>query len=531
MSAATASLMPSGPYILPSFSGGTSGVDYLGLRQVNLELTAACFPGINNVTRFVRPFSVLAWIHWKFSQQASAEGRKNVSDQELRAFQEKVELLFTWGHQLQPSPDVRIPGVRFTAPASGPGGWVDLSFETWNRDGRNTSLQAPVQYGPAMKIGSGLGFLESRGGGLNAYTITGEALARALDARLSRSEAYDLVCSLDRTKGRSTDAEALLKAWHASRPNAEEARVFRSSFYQPESVGSSGILGQRSTIVAAILETLRSARRGLSENEIRRSLVWQRLPKGRALEFSIPCAAVARRWKVLQLRQMQRVALESLLQWFEHYLADGEHRLASIQEQLAAAFADDKHSDGGRATCVTVLGRFTRSFSSEADYRAKCAHGHENDLLAMGQALFESDELDTEPVEAAWQLVGLVQWTRWIAEESDQRADLQRGGVDRISLWHLNESFTRAAERPLVEWIQDVLERWIIGQHLRVATLRSDGRAQRLRFGFGEDGLEFYASRPSEPVLTPDHLAAALSLMDNCGLVARDSLSGTYALP
>ena len=531
MSAAPTSPPVDGPYLVPPLTGGTSGVDYLGLRQVNLELTAACFPGINNVTRFVRPFSVLAWIHWKFSQQAEAAGRKNVSDQDLRIFQEKVELLFTWGHQLNPSADVRIPGISAAAPAAGPGGWVDLSFAAWKRVARNTSLQAPVQYGPAMKVGSGLGFLESLGGGLSSFTHTGAALAQGLDQRLRKTEAYDLVSSLDRAKARAADADALLRAWHAARPNADEARVFSAAFYQPDSIGSPGIPGQRSAMIAAILETLRSARRSLTEDEIRRSLVWQRLPNGKALEFSAPCSVVTRRWKVLQLRQMQRVALESLLQWFEHCLDDGEQRLATIQEQLAAAFAGDARSNGGQATCAQVLKRFAKAFTSEADYRAKCAQGHDDDLLTMGQTLFDSGELDDEPVEVAWILIGLVQWTHWLAEESDQRADLQRGGVDRISLLHLHESFTRAADKPLVEWMQDILERWVLGQHLRVATLRSDGHAQRLRFGFGEEGLEFYANRPSEPVLTQDHLAAALSLMDNCGLIAGDSASATYTLP
>jgi hypothetical protein len=531
MIAAPASPAMSGPFLVPPHTGSTSGVDFLGLRQVNLELIAACFPGINNVTRFVRPFAVLAWIHWKFSQQAEAAGRKNVSDQDLRAFQEKVESLFTWGHQLHPSSDVRIPGISVAAPPAGPGGWVDLSFASWKRVARNTGLQAPVQYGPAMKIGSGLGFLESLGGGLSAFTHTGAALAQALDLRLRKTEAYELVSSLDRAKGQTTDADALLKAWHAAHPSPEEARVFRAAFYRSDTVGAPDVVGQRSAMIATILETLRNAPRGLTEDEIRRSLVWQHLPKGRALAFSAPCNAIARRWKILQLRQMQRVALESLLQWFEYRLDSGENRLASIHEQLAAAFAEDGRSDGGKATCATVLDRFTGAFTSDADYRAKCARGHADDLLTMGRTLFDSGELDTRPVRAAWLLAGLVRWTQWLAEETDARVDLQRGGLDRISLWHLQESFTRAADRPLVEWMQDILERWILGQHLRVATLRSDGRTQRLRFGFGEDGLEFYAKRPTKPVLTQDHLAAALSLMDNCGLIAGDPASATFTLP
>jgi hypothetical protein len=522
--------IPPGPYILPPSSGDTRGVDYLGLRQVNLALTAACFPGINNVARFVRPFSVLAWIHWKFHQQARAENWTKASERQLRKFQEKVEVLFTWGHQLKPPKAVSIPGSDAKIPPADAQGYIDLSFGTWKRIARNTSLQAPVQYGPAMKIGSGLGFLNAQGSGLHRCFPAGFALAQALDARLADTTAYDLVCSLDQTTGRAADAEALLSAWHAAKPSDAEAEIFKSAFYQPGALGTSGVLGQRSTMIAAILTVLGTAKAPIAEEQIRRSLVWQHLPDGRPVPFSPACAVPAARWKILQIRQVQRIALEAILQWFEHTL-QAEPSLPKIREQLAAAFTDDKRSDGGAISCAEAMARFAHGIGSEADYRARCAVGHDDDLLAQGLVLYKTTKVSgTKLVAAAWLLVGIARWTNWIAEDAEQRADLRRGDVDRISLWHLQECLHRAAGKTLVAWIQDVLDRWIIGQHLRVATLRSDGGAQRLRFGLGEEGLEFYANRPSKPVLTQDHLAAALSLMDNCGLIARDPASATFTL-
>lgn len=387
MSTSPAAFIPPLPFIVPPFAGGTSGNDFLGLRQVNLELTSACLPGINNVTRFVRPFSVLAWIHWKFSQQAEAEGKKDVSSDDFRKFQQKVEVLFTWGHQRQQLRNLRIPGVKFAPPAAGFSGMVELSFPAWKRDPRNTSLQAPVLYGPAMKVGTGLGFLDSLGRGLSAYTASGEELARALDHRLSGCDPYKLACSLEKVRGRPADADGLFNAWHIAHASAAEAKVFRAAFYRSEAVGLPGILGQRSTMLQAIMTTLRSAGGELTEDEIRRSLVWLRLPKGNAVKLSAPCAVVAARWKILQLRQTQRIALESLLQWFECHLADGESQLDLVHMKLEAAFAGDERSDSGRASCASVLGRFAVGFKSEADYRAKCAHGHGEDLLAAGLCL------------------------------------------------------------------------------------------------------------------------------------------------
>lgn len=68
----------------------------------------------------------------------------------------------------------------------------------------------------------------------------------------------------------------------------------------------------------------------------------------------------------------------------------------------------------------------------------------------------------------------------------------------------------------------DLLERWILGQHLSVATLRYDGRSHRLRFSLEEQGLEFYANKPFRPIISRDHLAAALSLMTETQLIDAD---------
>lgn len=520
---------PTGPYLIPAMTPRTGGVDFLGLRQVNLELTTACLPGINNTTKLVRPFSVLAWIHWRFHQALEESSRRRAAHADIRAFQDKAELLFTWGHQRQNF--VGIPGLKTPPPAAQPGGWVDLSFKSWDRTARNTSLQAPVQYGPAMKEGYGLGFLESVESSLFRVTPAGKDLALSLDRRLEKSEAYPLLISLDRNKGKPADADALLKAWHASQPSEPEAKIFRNALFDPTKIESTDILGRRSAMIFAILKVLRRSKRGLSEEEIRFALVWHRLPKGQAISLSGGPARVTLHWKILQIRQAQRVALESLLTWFEDKLKSNESSLEAIHSRLREALDKDAFSRGGKGTCAAALAKFCRPFSSEADYLSKCAHGHESDVLTITLTLLntEREPADTIP-EITALLVGVVAWFRWIAQDETHREFLTLGGVERVSLWHLNESFQRFADRPISEWMEDLVERWIIGQHLRVATLRSDGGTQRLRFGFGETGLEFYADKPSAPNLTQDHLAAVLSLMDNCGLIHFATDTSTYSV-
>jgi hypothetical protein len=192
-----------GPRIVSRFKSDRGGVDYLGLRQVNLDLTADCIPGINNVTYYIRPFAVLSWIHWKFHSVHVEAKRREASEEDLHRFKDKVEVLFTWGHQLN---HLRgVPGLDSKCPPSTNRG-VELSFPAWDRKRHNTSLQAPVQYGPALKTGDGLGLAEPVMKGLLHVTTAGEALAKALDRRLKTSSRYTLLTKLDATHGKDADA-------------------------------------------------------------------------------------------------------------------------------------------------------------------------------------------------------------------------------------------------------------------------------------------------------------------------------------
>lgn len=85
-------------------------MDFLGLRQANLDLMADLIPGINNVTRYVRPFSLLCWIFWKFYKLCDGAGFSSPSSDDVRAFRERVEILFTWGARIADAPG--IPGKR-----------------------------------------------------------------------------------------------------------------------------------------------------------------------------------------------------------------------------------------------------------------------------------------------------------------------------------------------------------------------------------------------------------------------------------
>src|SRR5258708_27216199 len=102
--------LPHTPFFLPPPMGENNGVDFLGLRQANLDMMAELIPSTNNVTTYIRPFSLLCWIFWKFHALCVDAGIDDPNSKHLTAFRERVEVLFTWGARLSDYPV--IPGKR-----------------------------------------------------------------------------------------------------------------------------------------------------------------------------------------------------------------------------------------------------------------------------------------------------------------------------------------------------------------------------------------------------------------------------------
>jgi len=77
------------PYFVPPFSAEETGVDFLGLRQANLDLVFRFIPGINNVTRYVRPYSMLCWMAWSFARQVRQRQEDEFVLGDFRRYREK----------------------------------------------------------------------------------------------------------------------------------------------------------------------------------------------------------------------------------------------------------------------------------------------------------------------------------------------------------------------------------------------------------------------------------------------------------
>src|SRR6266850_1940492 len=120
-------LLPRSAFFLPTPTAENSGVDFLGLRQANLDMMAELLPATNIVTAYIRPFALLSWIFWKFHDLSAKTGQLTTTSDKITPFRERIEILFTWGARLHNIP--RIPGKDANPPASS--GAIALTFDAW----------------------------------------------------------------------------------------------------------------------------------------------------------------------------------------------------------------------------------------------------------------------------------------------------------------------------------------------------------------------------------------------------------------
>jgi hypothetical protein len=151
-----------GPRSVPTMRLKTGGVDPLGLRQINLDLMDESFPGFNNVTTVLRPYTVMAWAWWKAVELAKTNAGGQARIEALRAFVDRADVIYVWS-QLLDGRDAELPGKRVLKREVLARSDYTFSGPRWDEVCKvrrySTGLMAPVQYGPSIRTQSGLGWL------------------------------------------------------------------------------------------------------------------------------------------------------------------------------------------------------------------------------------------------------------------------------------------------------------------------------------------------------------------------------------
>ncbi len=512
--------IPSGPHLIAPYKPQRSGVDYLNLRQVNLDLMASAIPGTNNVTRYVRPYSLMCWIYWMFPKIV---GTDEATNEDIRLFREKVESLYLWSHLLQDL--AGIPGTSSPIPEP-QNGLVDLTFQAWGkRQAVNTSLQAAVQYGPSLSDLGGIGFLHHIDSQFYQVTDRGEQLAIALDQNLKESSCYSNLIKVDYLKATKEQAIELFNHWRVDQTTPREREVFQATLWDPDTVPEENAKGRRSATVRLILGILQSTEASLGEQDIRERMSFPNLWGKQLDQLEDGLGRHCQLWTILQFRQLQRLALETLMGWVEGFLIYEGNTLPDqlIEKahgglcELLEMRVDAKVKDLLEATSIP--------FNSMEEYLEESKKAAAwIDLFILSEELLircQNEDRDSSSV-AFFALLLLYNCRKWFESLEEIRDQLYHGGASRVSLRYWYDAVEKMLDRPSKELVDWTIKNLIISQHFAVGTNRFDGERIRLRIILEEDGLEALVDRPWHPVVTPDRLAAFLSLMASCGLIKKD---------
>lgn len=519
-------LSPDHPFFLPPRTGENSGVDFLGLRQVNLDMMAELIPSTNNVTDYVRPFSLLSWVFWKFYDLCAASGVEEPSRKDIDLFRERIEVLFSWGARLHETSG-RVPGTGAAPPNPSADGQVPLTFEDWNRVQSSTSLIAALWYGPASKIVTGLGFLMPVPGYTGFFRTTGVGirLAEALDVKLRQDqELYDrLLATLNPVTASEDDAVGLWELWSPEEITEGERGAFASALYSADEIGNiKSLPGKRSTTLALAIHHLTRCASAVTAHEVRRGMALSVSQDGKPYDPPEELTDARNNWLTLQMRQLQRLSMECLLSWCEgRILKDRINETSAMAERFSADWDGDEHGFEGVATLsemITKLDEQASDIDGFIDAVLEERLSNPFDMMVDIQRLFKI----SDRVYAKFAFSGILLCVAYAGAAGDDASLLKLGGPVRVSLNNLRRRLVGLGDVSVREAFQFILESMIISQHFSTAVNRFDGQNQRLRLTIEETGLEALVGKPWEPTVTEDRLATLLTLAAQSGLVKRD---------
>ena len=515
------------PFFVKPYTDTGGGVDFLGYRAVNLDLMGEFFPSINNVTRSIRPYSLLAWIAWVFREEKQAQGAIEATRAEFDQFREKLEVLFGWSHQINKAGGGLVGNAQLQPRETGS---VSLRFQAW---GRKVSWLDAVNYGPSLKVDNGLGFLAQVKPGVFTVTEAGEQLAQGLDASLRGCDRYDELRSLDLLSGSAELADSLYPHWMVNSPSKAEADAFREVLFAPVKAGERNRIGRRSAAISLILSALKQQEKPVTVAELRRHMTLHDFSTQLSDNSFEALLHVQGLWRVLQVRQAQRLAAESLFGWMEGRILGQARNLSSqlVDDLLVLLKEEGRASDLPEHWLNDEL-QLLESAKGNADSYLDAAKScreldffHQMDEISNANA----HDRDRAAVLTLKLLILCAELTRELEHDEHCKSYLKVGGATRISLVNWKEFVLGGRELPIKTFLIDMIENYFLSQHFGIAAARYSEGTQRLRITIEEGGLVSMLNSTRNawrPSVTPDRLGSALALMTDSKLVTRKVKDG-----
>ena len=518
-----------------------AGDDPLGLAPTNERLYGAVFPGINNVVRYIRVYSALCWISQRVDQYLKLHGTtlsnkevKNLFDQASQ----KMELLIGWTNQHKGYR--AVAGALRNFPTDNKP--VKLIFESFGNS--RVSLLDAVAYRPS--ITNGLKFLEQRTNATFGCTPAGELLANAFNSHIESSTHYEWLANILKLNISRSDVLEIEPFLDLGIPSHSEQSAFLQQFFPNPGEGRLDDFTQnRWFSIHLVLQSIHAdtiykqsiGKAGwTTEDEIRIAMARGRTPDGTLLNLS-GLETVQAWWAILQLRQLQRLALDTLFAMVERFLdsktiAQETTPIDKCAQQLGDLLTPELISKY-ELNVVSLFNTFHESRGAcDSLYATACSKSDDPDEFfdlfhhiqeLRSGSLNIGDPEDNDALASAY--IALI----FCAAETDNLLNLQKTkdaletDRDSCSLLSLLALVKQMGNTPPSAFLSYVLKHWVILRHFQIVADRSrqgDGK-NRFRFMVGDNGLERFdpAAGMSQPAFSQDRLQHILILSEQSGLL------------
>lgn len=525
-----------------------AGDDPLGLAPTNERLYSAVFPGINNVVRYIRVYSAICWIVNRIDQYLKAHTgnltkpeAKRISDEATQ----KLQLALAWVNQGKGYTQIAGIGRVFPIDDSP----VKLVFESFGNS--RVSLLDAVAYRPSLT--NGLGFLEPRDNGTFACTKAGEALAKAFDNHARSSAQYEWLADVLALETRRSYVFNLEDVLDVGSPTEAEQTAFLHQFFpSAEQVDLDKLTQNRWFGLHLMLHSVHSICKdnraiGLparaTEHEIRACMARGLTSRGNPLRLDT-LATVQAWWAVLQLRQLQRLALDVLYcvveRWLnEQNIVGAVTSIDACSQRIGASVLDGLEADYRPSISVLINNFHKEQADEDSLYAAFCstepnsqldAFNHINELMNVDMAFDESG--NNPAVTSSYvALVFCATEALNLYKKSETKEVLLRDR-DSCSLMSLMSLIDRMKSSSPDSLVAHLVKFWVLLRHFSVVAERSQHGDDKNRFRFvvGDHGLERFnpmIALPS-PAVAQDRLQHTLLLCHQSGLL--DEKAGHYKL-
>ena len=527
-----------------------AGDDPPGLAPTNERLYGAVFPGINNVVRYIRIYSALCWISQRVDRYLKLHGAtlsnkevKNLFDQASQ----KMELLIGWTNQHKGYR--AVAGALRNFPTDNKP--VKLIFESFGNS--RVSLLDAVAYRPS--ITNGLRFLEQRTNATFGCTPAGELLANAFNSHIESSTHYEWIANILKLNISRSDVLEIEPFLDLGIPSHSEQSAFLQQFFPNLGEGRLDDFTQNRWLsIHLVLQSIHAdtiykqsiGKAGwTTEDEIRIAMARGRTPDGTLLNLS-GLETVQAWWAILQLRQLQRLALDTLFAMVERFLdsktiAQETTSIDKCAQQLGDLLTPELISEY-ELNVVSLFNTFHESRGAcDSLYATACSESDDPDEFfdlfhhiqeLRSGSLNIGDPEDNDALASAY--IALI----FCAAETDNLLNLQKTkdaletDRDSCSLLSLLALVKQMGNTTPSAFLSYVLKHWVILRHFQIVADRSrqnDGK-NRFRFMVGDNGLERFdpAAGMSQPAFSQDRLQHILILSEQSGLL--ESKEGGYRL-